>query len=177
MYEIKTAGPSDTEAIQQLAFDTWPSAYGNILSGEQISYMLNLFYSESSLLLQMREQGHRFFIVYRDGKPVGFASCSPKAGGEEGLFRLHKLYILPSEQGLGLGQKLLEHVINNIRTENGTALELNVNRYNKARVFYEKMGFHITHEEDIDIGNGYWMNDYVMRKELPALVRDTRLGS
>lgn len=177
MYEIKTAGPSDTAIIQQLAFDTWPSAYGSILSGEQISYMLSLFYSESSLLRQMQDQGHRFYMLYKDNNPVGFASCSPKAGGEEGLYRLHKLYVLPLEQGLGIGQKLLEHVINSIRSESGTALELNVNRYNKARMFYEKMGFHVTHEEDIDIGNGYWMNDYVMRKELPALVRDARLGS
>jgi ribosomal protein S18 acetylase RimI-like enzyme len=39
---------------------------------------------------------------------------------------------------------------------------LNVNRYNPAKDFYEKLGFKIILEEDIPIGQ-YWMNDYVMR--------------
>jgi hypothetical protein len=45
-------------------------------------------------------------------------------------------------------------------------LELNVNRHNPATVFYQKMGFEIVYSEDIDIGQGFWMNDYVMRKTL-----------
>jgi ribosomal protein S18 acetylase RimI-like enzyme len=39
---------------------------------------------------------------------------------------------------------------------------LNVNRNNKALGFYQKFGFVILREEDIDIGNGYFMNDYIM---------------
>jgi hypothetical protein len=39
---------------------------------------------------------------------------------------------------------------------------LNVNKYNKAKFFYEKLGFTITKEEVIDIGNDYVMDDYVM---------------
>jgi ribosomal protein S18 acetylase RimI-like enzyme len=37
-----------------------------------------------------------------------------------------------------------------------------VNRHNRALHFYEKQGFKIIREEDIDIGSGYFMNDYVM---------------
>ena len=44
----------------------------------------------------------------------------------------------------------------------GTKLELNVNRYNKARFFYLKQGFIMIGEEDIEIGEGYFMNDYIM---------------
>jgi hypothetical protein len=40
-----------------------------------------------------------------------------------------------------------------------------VNRYNKAKDFYEKAGFKIIETVDIEIGNGFYMNDYVM--ELP----------
>ena len=32
--------------------------------------------------------------------------------------------------------------------------------------FYEKLGFTVIKEEDIDIGNGYLMNDYVMEKKI-----------
>ncbi len=48
----------------------------------------------------------------------------------------------------------------------GTALQLNVNRSNKARFFYEKLGFNVVREEDIDIGNNYFMNDFVMEKKV-----------
>ncbi|MGZ8545109.1 MAG: GNAT family N-acetyltransferase, partial [Flavisolibacter sp.] len=47
-----------------------------------------------------------------------------------------------------------------------TVLRLNVNRNNSARSFYEKLGFEMIGEEDIDIGNGYFMNDYVMEKKI-----------
>ena len=32
--------------------------------------------------------------------------------------------------------------------------------------FYEKLGFSVVGEEDIDIGQGYFMNDFVMEKKL-----------
>ena len=59
----------------------------------------------------------------------------------------------------------MDAVINNIKASGGQVLELNVNRYNKALVFYEKMGFRTIREEDVPIGP-YWMNDYVMCKQL-----------
>jgi len=53
-------------------------------------------------------------------------------------------------------------VVNSVKGMSATSLTLNVNRHNKARFFYEKYGFVIIGEEDIDIGEGYFMNDYIM---------------
>lgn len=41
-------------------------------------------------------------------------------------------------------------------------MELNVNRNNKALQFYEYMGMRKLREGDFPIGNGYYMNDYIM---------------
>ena len=41
-------------------------------------------------------------------------------------------------------------------------MELNVNRGNKALLFYERMGMRKLREGDFPIGNGYYMNDYIM---------------
>ena len=60
---------------------------------------------------------------------------------------------------------MINEVINNTIEAGKHTLDLNVNRYNKAKSFYEKMGFNVAYEEDIPIGK-YWMNDYVMRIEL-----------
>ncbi len=160
--EIKSAGLGDLHIIYSLARKIWPSAYGDILSPEQLQYMLNLFYSLSSLEKQVADLHHNFIIVFDEDIPVGFASFSAKEKNSS-TYRLHRIYVLPRQQGTGTGKMLLDYIINSIKKSGATALELNVNRYNKARSFYEKQGFKIIAEEDIDIGGGYFMNDYVMQ--------------
>ena len=46
------------------------------------------------------------------------------------------------------------------------AEELNVNRSNRAVRFYEKMGMRKLREGDFPIGDGYYMNDYIMGLEI-----------
>ena len=155
---IRKATLGDVPGIRQLAASVWPSTYQEILSGEQIHYMMELFYSVDSLKEQFHK--HSFIIGYLNNEPVGFASYSPAA---DAVYKLHKLYVSTSVQGMGLGKALINFIITDLRRYEATALELNVNRNNKARAFYERMGFEVVREEDIDIGNHFWMNDYVMR--------------
>jgi ribosomal protein S18 acetylase RimI-like enzyme len=79
---------------------------------------------------------------------------------------LHKLYVLPGQQGKGSGKFMMDHILNEIKKEGATAIQLQVKRDNKARFFYEKLGFYISKEIDLDIGNGYLMSDYIMEKKL-----------
>lgn len=164
MITIQPAGIEQIATIQQLAHITWAEAYKDILSPAQMDYMLDKFYSSGSLHQQMTEQGHQFIVATDGDEAVAFASYSPKSAAEPQTFRLHKIYINPNQQGKGTGKILLSYIYNDIAQQQATALELNVNRHNKALHFYTKMGFAIAKEEDIDIGNGYYMNDYVMVK-------------
>jgi RsiW-degrading membrane proteinase PrsW (M82 family)/ribosomal protein S18 acetylase RimI-like enzyme len=159
---IKNASPQDIPLIRSLAEQIWPKAYASILSQKQIVYMMTMIYSSSSLKQQM-EKGDQFIIAYNTGLPVGFASFSKV---ETEIYKLHKLYVLQSQQGKGVGKFMIEQIINDIKPNGATVLRLNVNRHNTARLFYEKTGFVIVGSEDIDIGNGYFMNDYVMEKKL-----------
>ncbi len=165
MKSIKAAGFNDLQIIYDLAHKIWPDAYRDILSPEQMKYMLNKIYSVPSLQHQVTELKHYFILVHDKNIPVGFASFSLKEK-DSSIFRLHKIYVLPQQQGTGTGKLLLEYVINSAKLSGATSLELNVNRHNKARSFYEKYCFMIIGEEDIDIGEGYFMNDYVMKLSL-----------
>ena len=165
MIAVKKVGPENIPTIQELAQITWAVAYASIITPEQLSYMLDLFYSNNSLQEQM-QKGHQFIIAWEEGTAVGFASYSPKSDEEPFVYRLHKIYIDPDQQGKGIGKYLLDFIISDIRPAAATTLELNVNRFNKALGFYRKSGFVIVREEDIDIGNGYFMNDYVMTLSL-----------
>ena len=163
---IRPGELEDINTIGFLAQQIWPETYGAILPAEQLQYMLNLFYSPASLRRQMVEEQHQFLIVEQDEEEaIGFASWSVAA--EPGVYKLHKLYVLPGQQGKGLGRALLQYIFEAIQPEGATILRLNVNRYNKARQFYEKMGFTVVKEEDVAIGNNYFMNDYVMEIKVP----------
>ncbi len=155
---IRKAEATDIPAIRRIAQATWPSAYGNIISEEQLNYMLGMMYSEQSLNEQM-EKGHQFYIAELDGNSFGFASVSSEGDGN---YKLNKLYVTPITQKTGAGKALLNEVIGYAKQNGAAKLFLQVNRNNNAKSFYEKNGFRIAREMDLDIGNGYFMNDYIM---------------
>ena len=161
---IRTADTDDINTIGYLAHETWPTAYGATHSAEQISYMLNLFYAPKALAIQMSRDNHRFLVAELNDEAVGFASFS--VIDVPVTYKLHKLYVLPSLQGKGVGRLLIDYIIDELKEEKATALRLNVNRLNAARHFYEKLGFKVIKEEVNDIGQGYVMDDYVMEKKL-----------
>jgi ribosomal protein S18 acetylase RimI-like enzyme len=171
MYFIRQATPEDVEIIRKIAEKTWWAAYSSILEKEQISYMLGDIYSVEKITSQLKNNTQTYLLLIEsarpaggDNKPVAFAAYSPREEDPE-IYKLHKLYCLPETQGKGYGKILINEVMNKTLEAGKHTLDLNVNRHNKAKNFYEKMGFQIAYEEDIPIGD-YWMNDYVMRKEL-----------
>ena len=164
MYYIRKATINDAETIRDLAIETWGDAYSAILAQEQLDYMLEGIYSLDNLSAQIKNNTQTYLLLIEDDEPVAFAAYSP---GEEdaGVYKLHKLYCLPKTQGKGYGKILINEVGDAVVKAGKHTLDLNVNRHNKAKNFYEKMGFKVIYEEDIPIGP-YFMNDYVMRKEL-----------
>lgn len=166
MITVREASAEDIALIRELAHATWPVSYKDIITDEQISYMLNLIYSEAALIDQVMVLKHQFLIALENDRPVGFASYSPKPNDDEGIFRLNKLYLLPDQQGKGSGKILLQHVIDHAKEGGATSLELNVNKENPAIGFYKKNGFSITREEVLDIGNDFVMDDFIMTKRV-----------
>jgi diamine N-acetyltransferase len=159
--KIDIVDESSIPVIQSIAEATWRPTYGNILTEEQTLFMLEMMYSEEVLKSQFAKC--IFQILYFNEKAVGF-SCIEFINS--GYSKLHKIYFLPETQGRGLGKVMIDAVANKAKELGSKSLILNVNRKNKAQLFYEKLGFEIIGEEDIDIGNGYWMNDFIMRKNL-----------
>jgi len=134
MKSIKAAGLNDLPVIHDLARAIWPFAYGDILSPGQLKYMLEKIYSLSSLQNQLLDLHHNFVLVFDKNIPIGFASFSPQEENST-VFHLHKISVLPNQQGNGTGKMLLEYVVNSVKERGATSLTLHVNRYNNARYF------------------------------------------
>ncbi|MBD3748370.1 MAG: GNAT family N-acetyltransferase [Sphingobacteriales bacterium] len=162
MIEIKPAKISDIPVIHQLAHEIWWPTYKDVLSDEQITFMLDKMYAEDSLKQQFND-GNTFLILYANDTPKGFAAFSETDIDKN--YKLQKLYLHPDQQGKGAGKKLIEFVENEVKKRGGEILILNVNRGNKARFFYEKIGYQIIQEIDIPYFQ-FIMDDYVMSKSL-----------
>ena len=162
---IRELKVNELATINSLAYQIWPHAFKDILSPEQIAYMLNWMY-DLKMLEQQHEQGHRFFVVEEQGEALGFIGLEFIETKQS--VRIHKLYVLPNTQGKGLGKLCIEHAKTFALSLHAKRVFLNVNRFNKAVEFYKHLGFVIEKVEDIDIGSGYLMEDYVMSLDLPA---------
>lgn len=164
MFKITIANIEDIPVIQLLVEQIWLPTYQSILTPEQIDYMVELMYGTATLTKQFAEPGYHYLLLHDDTTPIGYAAYS--TSDTAGIYKLQKIYVHSRYQGQGVGKLFIQHIIDAVKAAGGIILELNVNRYNKARFFYEKQGFTVYEEKDIDIGNGYWMNDYIMRKVL-----------
>ena len=161
MFKIRKATLEDIEMINRLAWIVFPHTYKEILSTEQMEYMMDWMYSPENLHKQMTEDGHIYYLAFEGDEPAGYLSIQPEG---EHTYHLQKIYVLPPFQGKKLGNLLFEHAIKAIKElhPEPCQMRLNVNRQNKALTFYEKMGMKKVDEGDFHIGNGYYMNDYIM---------------
>lgn len=164
MIHLEKITKNQLSIIKDLAYNIWPSTYGDILSNAQLEYMLHNFYSIANLEKQM-DNGQVFELLFEDTNAIGFVAYELNCNFEnlsQPLTKIHKIYLLPETQGKGFGKFMIDEIVKIAKSNNQKGVFLNVNKYNKAKFFYEKLGFVISKEEVIDIGNDYVMDDYVM---------------
>lgn len=165
MIEIVKANKQHILIIRELAANLWPVAFASILSAQQIAYMMEMMYSQTSLEGQM-SQGHRYAIAQHNKLNIGYVAFETDHT-ESDKTKIHKLYISPKYQRHGVGKTMIDYVAQQALKANNTALFLNVNKYNTQAIsFYQKHHFALIKEEEIDIGNGFIMDDYVFELTL-----------
>ena len=155
---FRPAGQADIPLIRSLAGAIWWRHYPDIISHEQIEYMLDMMYSEKNITEQM-QQRQNYTIIYCDDQPAGYYAVSERSDGH---FFLNKFYVDTERHRRGIGSAAFDHLIKN-DCAGYKEISLQVNRRNiKAINFYFKKGFVIDRAFDFDIGGGYSMDDFVM---------------
>ena len=160
---IRELNSDELFIIEDLAKVIWPVSFKEMISEQQIDYMLNWMYKPQKLK-ENHTNGHHFLIYTEGDEALGFVSYEIKE--KKSTIRIHKLYVHHESQKKGIGKRLLEHVKKIGLNEKMTYLDLFVNRTNPAVGFYKLKGFYIDQEIDLDIGNGYFMNDYLMKLKI-----------
>lgn len=157
---FQKASQKDIALIRDLAEQSWKSAYKNILSPEQMEYMLTNMYSVKVLSDQITSTKYFYYLIINEGKPAGFIGF--EIDYEPETTKLHRLYFLPETIGKGLGAKALAFLHGKVWIKGNTRIILNVNKSNKAKNFYYSQGYKLYDEGVFDIGNGFVMDDFLL---------------
>ena len=160
--QFRKALLTDIPVIQQIAEKAWRPTYSHILSEEQTIYMLDMMYATDVLTKQINSQ-IAFFLAVDEDKAIGYFAMEIS---EPSKMKLHKIYLDPDQKSKGVGSQIIAFIKEFGLKAGVKQIELNVNKFNSAVQFYEKMGFLRAKEMVLDIGNGYVMDDYVMQFDL-----------
>jgi len=161
---IRSASEAEIPALRALAERVWRVSYAEMLTPAQIDYMLAWMYAPETIAREMAE-GVIWETAWLGGERVGFHSCTPDA--TEQRLKLNKLYVLPEQQGLGLGQQLLARVHALAAQHGMRQVWLQVNKQNARAIrTYERNGYLVERSAVFDIGGGFVMDDFIMTRAI-----------
>ena len=161
MTEItKVTDKSGLQEVAELAEKIWHECFTEILSEEQIDYMVEKFQSFSVMCDQTETQGYTYLSVRSDDELCGYIGIKPEEGSK---FFLSKLYLRKDKRGKGIASEMLERVIEEAKSAGKSSVYLTVNKHNRHAIdVYIKKGFRMVSEAVTDIGSGFVMDDYIM---------------
>ena len=155
--QLIPATAAEISKIRELAHSIWHEYYPSIIGLDQVEYMLKKMYSEQAMAEQM-QNGQQFYLLNANESNCGFLAVSKEG---EGRYFLNKFYILSNVRRTGLGKAAFALLLE--KYPDLRELRLQVNRQNVVAInFYFKAGFVIEKSADFDIGDGYFMNDFIM---------------
>ena len=158
-----TVSEKNIHLVEPLAKDIWNECYRDLLSQDQINYMIEMMYSNAKINEGIGD-GDAWEVLKIDNIPSGYLHY--KLDENKTVF-LSKIYLKESSQTKGIGQLMLNRVVDFAKEKGAKAVHLTVNKNNaKAIRFYEKNGFKNIESKTFDIGNGYVMDDYIFQKSI-----------
>lgn len=150
--QVRRWTPEDFDAIRQVAWDTWESAYGAFIPEKDRRSFHEDYYSFPKLTDLYNLEHADGCVVELDGVIVGYSKSYWSAQRKE--FFITSLYVLPEYQNRGLGKKMLDFGINTARKYKVDRVWLGVMVKNQPAVeWYERQDFHFVETRPFTIGN------------------------
>lgn len=153
----------DIKKLANLASAIWHEYWVEILSNEQIDYMVDKFQSENAIKKQVENENYTYFFIQKKSENIGYIGLSQKT---EYLF-LSKFYIKKEYRNKGIGTKVFEFIKEFAKLNNHNKIQLTVNKNNINTInAYKKWGFKTIDSVVTPIGSGFVMDDYIMEYDV-----------
>ena len=135
-YVIREMKQEDIHAVQNVAKIAWHDTYEGIIPREIQDSFLDEAYSDEKMKYRLKNT--HLFVAEEEGEVIGFANFSPVRLQNEA--ELGAIYLLPDQQGKGIGSALLQSGIKALKGIR--KLYIHVEAANeKGKRFYEAKGF------------------------------------
>ena len=159
----KITSDSNLQKLAILASAIWHEAFANILTLEQIDYMIEKFQSFEAIKTAIDKNNYEYFFISDETGITGYTGIQEA----DGKLFLSKIYIAKEKRGQKLASKAFDFIETLARKRNLKSIWLTVNRNNTHAIeVYKSKGFSIICTQVTDIGNGFVMDDYVFEKNL-----------
>lgn len=152
---------SEIETMSRLATNILREYYDPLIGVSQNDYMLSIFQTPTAIKEQY-ERGYQYYFICLNNENIGFLAFYLR---KDHLY-LSKIYLKKEYRNKGYGRIILSFLKEETLKLGVYKIELNVNKYNPTRFVYEALGFKKVRDECNDIGNGYFMDDYVYALEI-----------
>ena len=145
---IRPATEQDVPGTRRVLVETWHATYDALIGPERVDALTGRWHAAAVLRGEIALPDASFLVAEQDGEIVGHALARQRDAEELVLARL---YVLPTHQRQGVGERLLAAVVE--RHPAARRLRLGVEAENpKALGFYRRQGFAVTGERVEDGG-------------------------
>ena len=148
---IRVWKKDDFFEIRHVIWNTWIASYSSFIPEEDLRTFFEEYYCAEALEKQFQNPAIVCFIAEVDGQIVGYERTF--FNEEEKREYVASLYILPENQGLGLGKLLMKMAADEARRRKLDKVWLGVMVQNQQAVdWYGKLGYHIVEKAPFTMG-------------------------
>ncbi|MBE7106334.1 GNAT family N-acetyltransferase [Bacillus cereus] len=144
-YVIREMKQEDIHAVQSVAKIAWHDTYEGIIPREIQDSFLDEAYSDEKMKYRLKNT--HLFVAEEEGEVIGFANFSPIRLQNEA--ELGAIYLLPEQQGKGIGSALLQKGITTLKGIRKMYIHVEAEN-EKGKRFYEAKGFAALEQFDED---------------------------
>lgn len=140
---IRHATISDAHNFAYVLCESWKAAYKDIITTEEMEKNTDVEKRAAFFEKIIPSGKGQFFIAYDGDKPCGICSTCPSRDKDMSEYgEVVAIYTLPDYWGTGVGQHLMDTVLNGLKVQGYEKIMLWTFEANsRARCFYEKFGF------------------------------------
>jgi ribosomal protein S18 acetylase RimI-like enzyme len=165
---LKVNRLEDIQVISEIAYEIWHEHFTPIIGIEQVEYMINKFQCFNAIKDQIHS-GYEYYLFKFKGEFVGYTGIQEK----DGKLFLSKLYVKKDYRGMKISKDSIKFMANLCQVKGLGKIWFTVNKNNDITIAaYEKMGFIKTRMQKTDIGDGFFMDDFIMEKTIDLKEKD-----
>jgi ribosomal protein S18 acetylase RimI-like enzyme len=157
-FEVQQVQKADLLALQEISHQTFFDTFADVNTPADMQQYLDVNLSMEQLIKEWTNPSTTFYFVKQQDKVLAYLKINETDAQteqrEEASLEIERIYVLPADQGKGIGQLLLDFSIQVTKDKGFNLIWLGVWEHNKkALQFYEKNGFNFFGKHSFFLGH------------------------